>query len=81
MKVAVSLLLTHSSFSFLDALFHAVDGNFSQSKKQKNTDPNDVPLTAGAAYYADEKLVDKVLAKAGPIKFEVRQQEGVCRPS
>lgn len=68
-------------YCFVDALFHAVDGNFSQSKKDKNTDPNDVPLTSGAAYFVDEQDVKKILAKAGPLKFEVRSRAFVpmCR--
>ena len=72
MSVAFQRIPADSGRRFVDALFHAVDGNFSQSKKNKNTDPNDVPLTAGAAYYADEKIVDQILKNAGPFKFEVR---------
>ena len=41
-------------YSFLDALFHAVDGNFKQNLKDKPSDPDDFPLTLGAAYFANE---------------------------
>ena len=50
---------------FLDALFHAVDGNFSQNMKNKNSDPNDIPLTSGgSAYFAYEKDVATYLRNA-----------------
>ncbi|KAI0088586.1 hypothetical protein BDY19DRAFT_891138 [Irpex rosettiformis] len=39
---------------YLDALYHAVDGNFTQNMKDKGTDIDDLPLTLGAAYFADE---------------------------
>ncbi|KAI0093358.1 hypothetical protein BDY19DRAFT_859710, partial [Irpex rosettiformis] len=39
---------------YLDALYHAVDGNFTQNMKDKGTDADDLPLTLGAAYFADE---------------------------
>lgn len=54
----------------MDALYHAIDGNFSQSKKDKNTDPDDVPLTLGGAYFANERDVNTIIAKMGPLKFE-----------
>lgn len=57
----------------MDALYHAIDGNFSQSKKDKNTDPDDVPLTLGGAYFANEKDVNTIIAKMGPLKFEVSE--------
>lgn len=61
----------------MDALYHAIDGNFSQSKKDKNTDPDDVPLTLGGAYFANERDVNTIIAKMGPLKFEVSGIGGI----
>ncbi|PCH40637.1 hypothetical protein WOLCODRAFT_45431, partial [Wolfiporia cocos MD-104 SS10] len=36
---------------YLDALFHTVDGNFHQNMREKPSDPDDRPLTKGAAYF------------------------------
>ena len=41
--------------SFLDTLFHTVDGNFQSTQKNKPMDQSDYPLTTGAAYFADER--------------------------
>ena len=60
---------------FLDAFFHAVDGNFSQVKKDKYTDPDDVPLTRGAAYYVNEDDTKKYMKNVPASKFVE-----VCEP-
>ncbi|KAI0340954.1 hypothetical protein BDW22DRAFT_1485896 [Trametopsis cervina] len=39
----------------LDALYYAIDGNYTLNLKDKGTDPADFPLTLGAAYFANEK--------------------------
>ncbi|KAF7796946.1 hypothetical protein EIP86_008132 [Pleurotus ostreatoroseus] len=65
---------------FLDALFHAVDGNFSQNMKNKKSDPNDVPLTSGgSAYFAYEKDVATYLRHApkGPPEASTCHKFGV----
>ncbi len=43
------------SARYLDALFHTIDGNFQHMQKMKPMDMNDMPLTTGAAYYANER--------------------------
>ncbi|THG93084.1 hypothetical protein EW026_g8052 [Hermanssonia centrifuga] len=55
---------------FLDALFHALDGNFTQNQKHNNTDVDDFPLTLGAAYFAYENDVAKYIKHLGPFKHE-----------
>ncbi|RDX45950.1 hypothetical protein OH76DRAFT_1356862, partial [Lentinus brumalis] len=40
---------------FIDALFHTTDGNFQQNQKMKPLDPDDVALTMGACFFANEK--------------------------
>ena len=55
----------------MDTLYHAIDCNFSQSNKYKNTYPDDVPFTLVGAYFANEKYVNTIIAKMGPLKFEV----------
>ncbi|KAI0345239.1 hypothetical protein BDW22DRAFT_1470267 [Trametopsis cervina] len=39
----------------LDALYHAIDGNFTQNLKDKGADAADMPLTLGAGYFANEE--------------------------
>jgi hypothetical protein len=56
----------------MDALMHAVDGNFVNNLKDKNVDPHDVPLTMGAAYFANEKEFAEYQNILGDIKPEVR---------
>ena len=56
--------------SFLDALFHAFDGNFHQSQKEKPGDPDDFPLTFGAAYFANETEFKESQKTLGPIVKE-----------
>ncbi|PSS00733.1 hypothetical protein PHLCEN_2v4114 [Hermanssonia centrifuga] len=55
---------------FLDALFHAVDGNFVSNQKDKKMDGDDFPLTLGAGYFANENDVQKFIADLGPFKVE-----------
>ena len=43
------------SIRFLEAHFHAVDGNFQQSQKLKPMDLNDRPLTQGAGFWVEEQ--------------------------
>lgn len=60
-------------FRFMDALYHAVDGNFSQNMKDKNSDMDDIPLTTGgSAYYAFEKDVETYLRNVPKGPREVR---------
>ncbi|RDX43436.1 hypothetical protein OH76DRAFT_1458396 [Lentinus brumalis] len=55
---------------FLDALFHTADGNFQQNQKLKLSNPNDEPLTPGAAYYAHEHDFAKYQELRGKEKKE-----------
>ncbi|KAJ3522971.1 hypothetical protein NM688_g8797 [Phlebia brevispora] len=55
---------------FVDALFHAVDGNFRQNRKAKRSDPDDVALTDGAAYFAPAATIKKIVKALGPPKHE-----------
>ncbi|RDX46393.1 hypothetical protein OH76DRAFT_1356133 [Lentinus brumalis] len=48
---------------FLDALFHTCDGNFQQNQKMKPMDEEDLPLTLGACFYADERDFATYLAQ------------------
>ncbi len=57
----------------MDALFHAIDGNFTQNQKEKKTDEDDFPLSLGAAYFANEIDVAKYIQGLGPLKHEVRK--------
>ncbi len=60
-----------SPHRFLDALFHAVDGNFTQNQKDKKMDIDDFPLTLGAAYFANESDVSLFMEGLPPYKPEV----------
>ncbi|OCH83779.1 hypothetical protein OBBRIDRAFT_815708 [Obba rivulosa] len=55
---------------FLDALFHTIDSNFHQNMKDKSSDPDDFPLTCGAAYFADENDFKVFQTYIGPLKPE-----------
>ncbi|KAI0697385.1 hypothetical protein BC835DRAFT_1227409, partial [Cytidiella melzeri] len=55
---------------FLDALYHAVDGNFAQNMKDKGSDGNDLPLTLGSAYFANEHDAKEYFAVMPPPKTE-----------
>lgn len=50
----------------------AIDGNFVSNRKDKNTDPDDFPLSKGAAYFVHEGDVARYLPKLGELKIEVR---------
>ncbi|PIL25723.1 hypothetical protein GSI_11473 [Ganoderma sinense ZZ0214-1] len=41
-------------YAYVDALHFCVDGNFHFNLKPKHSDPKDVPLTLGAAYFGHE---------------------------
>ena len=56
---------------FLEALYYSIDGNFHASLKDKPFDPEDVPLTKGAGYFADEDLFAAYSTKLGPLQPEV----------
>ncbi|ETW79409.1 hypothetical protein HETIRDRAFT_322626 [Heterobasidion irregulare TC 32-1] len=58
------------SQSFLDALFHTIDGNFHQNQKIKPLDPNDFPLTLGAGYFAHEGDFEAYQKLLGPMERE-----------
>ncbi|KAI0050137.1 hypothetical protein FA95DRAFT_686892 [Auriscalpium vulgare] len=55
---------------FLDALFYTIDGNFHQNQRLKPHDPDDFPLTLGAAYFAHEEDFAKYQQKLGPLELE-----------
>ena len=48
-----------------------MDGNFVSNRKDKNGDPNDFPLSKGAAYFVHEDDVMRYLPKLGALKIEV----------
>ena len=56
---------------YLDALFYAIDGNYHQHQRKKPLDPNDFPMTMGAAYFANEKDFRKYVAIRGEVEPEV----------
>ncbi|KAI0362994.1 hypothetical protein BV20DRAFT_959208 [Pilatotrama ljubarskyi] len=51
-------------FQYLDALHVSIDGNFHLNLKDRDTDPLDVALTAGAGYFVNEDDFKKFMAKA-----------------
>ena len=55
----------------MDALFYAVDGNFHANLKEKPQDEDDVPLSAGAGYFANEEAFEAFLETLGPLEPEV----------
>ncbi|PCH36136.1 hypothetical protein WOLCODRAFT_81581, partial [Wolfiporia cocos MD-104 SS10] len=59
---------------YLDTLFRTVDGNFHQNMHEKPSDPDDRPLTKGAAYFADEDDCAQFLTLAG----NVTREESTC---
>ena len=52
-------------------MYHAVDGNFTQSMKDKGTDVDNLPLTLGASYFADEEDAATYFRTVPPTKSEV----------
>lgn len=71
----VKNLWTELNNRFLDALYVAVDGNFTNNQKEKNTDENDVPLTMGGAYFANEKAFEAYSKTLGDNGTEVCESE------
>ncbi|PCH40509.1 hypothetical protein WOLCODRAFT_49027, partial [Wolfiporia cocos MD-104 SS10] len=63
---------------YLDMLFHTVDGNFHQNMHEKPLDPNNRPLTKGAAYFVDEDDCARFLTLAGNVTREYMGQESTC---
>ncbi|KAI0311061.1 hypothetical protein OF83DRAFT_1166459 [Amylostereum chailletii] len=59
---------------FLDAIFHAIDGNFQSNQKVKPLDRNDTALTGGASYFADTNDFAKYQKTLGPMEPEVLQR-------
>lgn len=56
---------------YLHALYHSVDGNFTQNMKDKGTDVDDLPLTMGAGYFANELDTKTFFAQDKPTEKEV----------
>ena len=52
-------------------MFFAIDGNFVNNRKAKKSDPNDFPLTMGAAYFANEVETKEYLCTKNTLKIEV----------
>ncbi|KAI0691552.1 hypothetical protein C8Q76DRAFT_771966 [Earliella scabrosa] len=52
-------------YSYLDALFYGIDGNYHQHQRKKATDKDDIPLTMGAAYYAHEQDFETYVTAMG----------------
>ncbi|PIL28189.1 hypothetical protein GSI_09726 [Ganoderma sinense ZZ0214-1] len=57
-------------FAYMDALHFCIDGNFHFNLKPKHTDPNDYPLTKGAAYFANEDDFKHYIATTKPYPNE-----------
>ncbi|KAI0701514.1 hypothetical protein BC835DRAFT_1411424 [Cytidiella melzeri] len=55
---------------YLDALYHAVDDNFTQNTKDKGSDEHDLPLMLGSAYFANEHDAKQYFAAMPPPKTE-----------
>ncbi|KAI1786196.1 hypothetical protein LXA43DRAFT_898439, partial [Ganoderma leucocontextum] len=51
---------------YIDALHFAIDGNFHFNQKAPRSDPDDFPLTGGAAYFVHGEDFKKFLATAPP---------------
>ncbi|KAH9884219.1 hypothetical protein C8Q73DRAFT_644132 [Cubamyces lactineus] len=54
-----------ADYSYLDALFYSIDGNFRQSQRNKPMDKNDVALSRGAGYFADVDDFREYASKIG----------------
>ncbi|KAI9068666.1 hypothetical protein FKP32DRAFT_1561201, partial [Trametes sanguinea] len=55
---------------YLDMLFYSVDGNFHHNQKMKPMDPEDFPLTQGAAYFVSESDFAQYQERVIPPKKE-----------
>ncbi|KAJ2961021.1 hypothetical protein NUW54_g14406 [Trametes sanguinea] len=58
------------AFRYLDGLHFSIDGNFHLGLKDRDTDPNDVSLSEGAAYFTKAKDFKTFLKKAPKPKHE-----------
>lgn len=56
---------------FLDALYYTLDGNFRSGQKAKPLDKDDVPLSKGAGYFADEDAFKAFTSAQGNLGPEV----------
>ncbi|KAI0697693.1 hypothetical protein BC835DRAFT_1269999 [Cytidiella melzeri] len=54
----------------LEALYHAVDGNFTPNLKDKGSDNRDFPLTLGAGYFANKNNAKTYFALMPPPKSQ-----------
>ena len=63
----------------MDALHFCIDGNFHFNLKPKHTDPNDYPLTKGAAYFVHEDDFKEYIATTKPYPNEVRSRRACQR--
>ena len=54
-------------------MFYAVDGNFHANLKKKPLDEDDVPLSKGAAYFADEDAFAEFIETVGPLEAEASE--------
>ncbi len=61
-------------------MFYTADGNFHQTQKMKPMDPEDEPLTLGAAYYANERLFEFYQKHRPKEKKEVRDLTHIAGP-
>lgn len=52
-------------------MFYAIDGNFHQNMKEKPSDPDDYPMTKGAAYFANEDQFKSYQEEIGAVEKEV----------
>ncbi|OJT08177.1 hypothetical protein TRAPUB_11843 [Trametes pubescens] len=52
------------AYRYIDALTYSIDGNFHLGSKAKETDPNDVALSEGAAYFVNTKDFQTYLEKS-----------------
>ncbi|KAI1791116.1 hypothetical protein LXA43DRAFT_872705, partial [Ganoderma leucocontextum] len=59
-----------SEYAYVDTLHFCVDGNFHFNLKPKHSDPKDVPLTNGAAYFAHEDDFKHYIATTKPYPNE-----------
>ncbi|KAI0323993.1 hypothetical protein GY45DRAFT_1263709 [Cubamyces sp. BRFM 1775] len=63
---------------YLDMLFYSVDGNFHHSQKMKPMDPEDFPLTQGAAYFVNEVDFAEYQERMKPPKKEAGRLLHTC---
>lgn len=56
---------------YIDALTYSIDGNFHLGSKAKDTDPDDIALSEGAAYFVNTKDFKTYLEKSPEQPVEV----------